>query len=437
MKTQKLRRLIPGVVALGVAGLLTEPAAAGKAMFRQQFTSFGAMGTSPGVVIPSVSAQACGEAGQTLCGAASLGATTPVAKFTWPAGQFPTYYTYSYTGYVGYTSLSTISSYQGKASFAPNNPYGPQNLVKLTKTDTSMVHATGTTTNTNTNKTYYMGHRMVFPTTGGNPGKNLGAGNPVTPTTTFAMAFDEDRAGSARITPGPNKFGGTLQFIFGPNALFKQKIRTLTGYYSRATGSFYCQMTDGAGPGARNGPLQACTLSDEVKIGVIGSSGMVTRHKYTSLGVVPIKTSLGVNNLTYKNYYLSTFAPFSTGMLFAQNPLNYKNQKFTATGYNKQFSPATSKVFTYTNTNLTTKGMTTKTTTMKTLMGITRITSLVRPRLRHTFERSNEPAGGISTPFQAARLLGLKVYFLPEPGGMLLIGAGMLGLAGLSILRRR
>ncbi len=427
MKTLRLRCLMSGVVAfVGVTGLLSEPAAAGKAMFRHSFRFFGAMGTSTTGIRPPLTTKACGEAGA-YCGAAYVGATSPAAKFTWSAGAFQTYYTYSYTGYVGYTSLSTISSYNGKAQFSPNNPYGATATQTFMKTTTE-----GTVTNMFT----YNGFRMVFPTMGGNPGKNLGGGAPVTATTTFGGAFDEDRAGSAKITPGPNRFGGTLQFLFGPDSLFKQKIRTQTGYYSKATGSFYCQMTQGAGPGARNGPLQACTLSDESKVGVIGSSGMVTRKKYTGLGTNPIKTSLGANNLTYKAYYLSTFAPWSTGMVYAQNPLNYKNQKFTATGYDKKFTPPTTKNITYTVYNTTPIGTTTD-TTMKTLMGITRITSLVRPRLRHTYTRSNQPAGGVDTPFQAARLWGIRVYFLPEPGAMLLLGAGMLGLAGLSILRRR
>jgi hypothetical protein len=408
MKPHGLRRSILLVAAFVVAGagLLAEPASADQALFRLQYKFYGAKGTVTSPAKPSVGQPACGAIGA-YCPALEVGTTTPAAKFTIAPKAFYSYSTYSYTGYAGYTSLTTLSSWNGKGQFAPSNPNLP---------------------------TAY--HRMVFPTTGGNPGKNPGSGYPVTATTTFGGAFDKNRAGSAKLTPGPNRFGGTIKFIFDPSSIFKQKIRTLTGYYSKATGSFYCQATAGSGPGARNGPLQPCASSDLSKVGVIGSSGMVSRKKYTSLGYVPIMTTMGVNALTYKAYYLSTFAPWTTGMIYAQNPLNYKNQKFTQTGYDKKFSVPTTRTFTYTNYNTTTAGTTT-TTTMKTLMGITRITSMVRPRLRHTYLQSNNPLGAVTTPYQSARLWGLRVFQLPEPGGLVLLGAGILGLAGLSILRRR
>jgi len=405
------RPLISAAFALvAIASLLLAASAqADTRMFRTSFTTYGAQGTQPGGLTPSLSSAPCGHA-TAPCPAASEGTTTPVAKFTIPPNALvSTYYTYSYTGYAGYTSLTTVSSYNGRGRFSPNA--GPSAY-----------------------------SRVYFPTTGLNKAPHKASGNPATPTTTFGGQLDFSRAGSIQITPGVNRFGGTLQFLYGPSSLFKQKINTATGYYSKATGSFYCQLSKGSGAGARSGPLQACTLSGTSKAGVIGSSGMVTRKKYTSLGIVPIKTTGGVNNLTYKAYYLSLIAPLTTGKVYAQNPLNYKNQKFTATGYDSTFSTGTTRSFMYTNYNYNTTGTgttTTTTTSTKQLTGITRISSMIRPRLRHTYLNSNDPPIAPSTNFQAARMFGLRVFFLPEPGGMLLIGAGVLGLASLTLLRRR
>ena len=74
----------------------------------------------------------------------------------------------------------------------------------------------------------------------------------------------------------------------------------------------------------------------------------------------------------------------------------------------------------------------------QTLKGVTRVVSMVRPRLIHTYRVPIDPAEPIENIRQLARLWRLKVFFLlPEPAGMLLLGAGIAALMGLSRMRRR
>jgi hypothetical protein len=201
MKLPGLRRWTPGAVAfVAAAGLLAEPALADKAMFRLSFRFLGAKGTVTTGVRPTLSTAPCGPLGSMgsplQCPPAEVGSASPAARFTIPAKAFENFETdYSYLGIratYNYIRLSTLSSYNGRGLFQPNNPHGVT------------AH-----------------HRMVFPTTMGNPAPNLGTGNPVTPTTTFGGSFDERREGSAKITAGPNRFGGTIQVLFGPNARYQ------------------------------------------------------------------------------------------------------------------------------------------------------------------------------------------------------------------------
>jgi hypothetical protein len=88
---------------------------------------------------------------------------------------------------------------------------------------------------------------LVFPTTMGNPTPPYNLGNPLTPTATPCVGngtvnggcgywphdfgthmagdpitlsggnYDFSRAGSIMVTPGKNRFGGTMHFFYGPN----------------------------------------------------------------------------------------------------------------------------------------------------------------------------------------------------------------------------
>jgi hypothetical protein len=63
---------------------------------------------------------------------------------------------------------------------------------------------------------------------------------------------------------------------------------------------------------------------------------------------------------------------------------------------------------------------------------------MARPKLVHDY---NVPLDSDSDPItnilQAARLHTMKIFFLPEPAGTLLLGVGIATLLGLSCIRRR
>jgi hypothetical protein len=67
------------------------------------------------------------------------------------------------------------------------------------------------------------------------------------------------------------------------------------------------------------------------------------------------------------------------------------------------------------------------TTTKQYLYGVGRIVSMVRPRLIHTYTTPTCRfcLEVIRTTWQAARLWRLKVFFVPEPSGMLMLGTGL------------
>ncbi len=91
------------------------------------------------------------------------------------------------------------------------------------------------------------------------------------------------------------------------------------------------------------------------------------------------------------------------------------------------------------NFNETLSTLTTSTSTPYTqvLKGVTRVVSMVRPRLTWTMAVPLDPVDPITNTWQAARLHTMTVFFLPEPGGMLMLGAGIAALLGLSRMRRR
>jgi len=62
---------------------------------------------------------------------------------------------------------------------------------------------------------------------------------------------------------------------------------------------------------------------------------------------------------------------------------------------------------------------------------------MVRPGLIHTYAVPWGVTGVIHNTWNVARMWRLKVFFLPEPAGMLLLGAGIATLLSLSGMRRR
>jgi hypothetical protein len=387
-------------------------------------TSPGGAGLYEGYIIPYVTKSQMG--GYLYPAAtASVAPGNPVgAAFTLPTGFFTyqgTFMITPKTGWPGYTTITYVDYYNGPGKFQPNNTTGPT--------------------------------RIVFPTTGGNPVPNYGLGNPQTPTTTFSGRYDGSRAGSINVTPGPRRFGGTYRLFYGPNAGFYQYVYYFAPAYYKQYGYYHC---------FQNGVFD-CTKSTFVSH--IGDTTAIYQIRAFLLNVKGTGTGNGVQSNTakattplgYGGYptpsgnvsfitrfqrYLNFIHPWTTGFASVQNPVGSPNiispqaQGYdtnlggaditvTRTGWNQQF-----------NTDLST--VTTTTSTFKQyLYGVGRVVSLVRPRLIHTYAVPLNSEDPIINTWNVARMWEMKVFFVPEPRGMLLLGAGFAILLGVARMRRR
>lgn len=343
----------------------------------------------------------------------------------------------AYTAFPGYTTVSAFTSYNGLGQFRPNNVGG------------TLTYPAGSPTRV----------RVVFPTTAGNPSPNLGSGLPVASTNTFTGRYDQGRAGSLNVKPGPNRFGGTMRILFGSGSLFYQYIFVDSPVLFKAYGTFLCRYGTGVNktlaakaaspPGAGGqGYGGSCTGGSvtETTIGQLDSTGMVTRFVLTPAGSKKATTPNNGNYVTAKNYYLHLIHPWTTGGASAYDYASFSAPQIRPyyKGYDKSLGGANLTVtHTYTAAFYKGKNYTKGAkvyyyyyTHKQYLNDVRRVVSLVRPRLIHTYERP-VPPDPILIPFQAARLWTMRIFFLPEPGVMLMLGAGVAALAGLALLRRR
>jgi hypothetical protein len=293
--------------------------------------------------------------------------TGTVPKFTVPQSVIKSTSRYAYctsgTCRSGYPYSTVWYSYWNlRGSFRPNNPYG----------------ATTATT-------------VRFPTTMGSTGPPYGTGDPVTPTTTFSGNYDFSRAGSIMITPGANRFGGTMQIFYGPNMFYYQLITTTSSYSKEAYG--YGQY-----------PIPS---THESQVGEIVIGRTMYRFWTTSSSGSSSSSSSGTT-YTSTVHYISTIAPFTTGRITVYQPDGETVTIYTLTGYDN------------------------RTTTMGGLSGVV---SLVRPRLVHTYVA--DPFGSIWKARSKLSTWRIDFHFVPEPGGTTMIAAGVVVLAGLYRCRRR
>jgi hypothetical protein len=307
--------------------------------------------------------------------------------------------------------------------------------------------------------------RLYFPTTGGNPlptyngtqmkwtQGNLGLGNPVTPTTTFDGRYDVSRGGSINVTPGPRRFGGTFKIFYGPNSGSYTYIYYFTPAIYKAYGIYTCR-DDGNVP---------CTPKT-----FVSTAGDITQiyvfYRYLLNHLTGTGTGPGYSRNTAKattpttengrwptangnasyivgvHRYLNHIHPWTTGYAKVHNPKGSpKVITPQASGYD--YKPASyvptltvTRSNAYSNFNTTNQTLTTYTnTTQQYLYNVGRIVSMVRPRLIHTYRLPLDEEGVLTNSWNAARLWRLRVFFLPEPAGILLLGAG---LGCLMVLRR-
>jgi hypothetical protein len=402
--------------AVGTGGLLVPESAyaTAKAMFRVERSWVGA--PLPPVTTPGGAGKYQGWLNpytyDPAAEATVRGGNVVGQPFTLPQSFITLVGTYSYTAKTnipGYTTVSAFDYANGEARFGPN------------------VGASGPT-------------RIVFPTTMGNPVPNYGSGNPVDPTTTFGGRYDFDRAGSINVTPGPNRFAGTMRLLYRPASSFYQYIYRFAPAYYKAYGSFKCERA-----GAN------CNYLD-TEIGETTTSGMVTRFllnvKGTGTGngnnsntAKATTDGLGGGSITAKNYYLHKINPWTTGFVSAYNYLSTFQVTPQLQGYDKTLGGVDITVTHVSTSAMFNSDLSTVTYTYPTykqyLSSVMRVVSLVRPRLVHTYLTPLDSGDPIVSNNNMAELWTMKVYFVPEPAAVVMIGAGIVGLLGLSRIRRR
>jgi hypothetical protein len=413
------------VCILGSVGLLAaEPASADKALFRVQRTFLGApfpAVTTPGGAgrfynpvepykpytrtITSMGAtMGPGTGTSSPPGTATVEPSNPIgAKFTLPRSFIDYQLTttaYPSTAFTGYLTRSVLEYVNGQARFGPNNPNG-----------------------------------AMTPTTVSFADKYPGG------TTTHGGIFDFSRDGFLKIDPGTNHFGGTMRYLHAPTAEFYQYISYFNPLFFKAYGSFRCTKMG-----------VTCTEGFETELGEATSSGMVSRYLLDPTRF-PYSTPTPNGKTQYrkiasppaisKNYYLHLNAPFTTGAVAATGLSGVTSGYFAeprAKGYDSSFGGADITLTrTYTAVEYKGKGKTYYPTKKyyTTLTGVTRVVSLVKPRITHVYQIPRIPTDPVFSNYRANRVQIMKVFFLPEPGSLLLIGSGIAGLAGLALLRRR
>jgi hypothetical protein len=326
------------------------------------------------------------------------------------------------TGWPGYTTITNPNYYNGPGVFGPNHG------------------ATGPT-------------RIVFPTTMGNPYPNYGTGRPATPTTTFSGWWDFDRAGSINVTPGPRRFGGTFRLFYGLNAGFYQHIYYFTPANYNVYGHYICldEGKIGCTPSTFVSDIGDTTAYREATrflLNVVGTgtgTGMFSNSAKATTATTPYgnrRTPYGnASFIAGMQLYLNRIHPWTTGFASVHNPAEARVVITPqAQGYDTSLGGADITVTHHDWNQVWNKTLSTLTTTTATtkqyLYGVGRVVSMVRPRLIHGYKHPVDFVGVIEAE-NVARMWRLKVFFLPEPAGMLMLGVGIAGLLGLSRMRRR
>ena len=151
--------------------------------------------------------------------------------------------------------------------------------------------------------------------------------------------------------------------------------------------------------------------------------------------------------LTGMRRYLNLIHPWTTGFAKVHNAKGTRWRTISpaaitpqAKGYDISLGGADITVTRYSwnanwNQQLSTITYTTW-TTKQYLYGVGRVVSMVRPRLIHTYTVPVDPSvDPITNIWQVARMWRLKVFFVPEPTGLLLLAAGLGCLALLHRMR--
>ncbi|MCH8082605.1 MAG: hypothetical protein IH885_00055 [Myxococcales bacterium] len=457
LKIERLRiqRLVSTFVAVAVAFasllIVAQPADA-SALFRLKRTWWFSQAGSwtDGEVIPQSGHFSTQYAKYYPPASASIGSDTPNPSFTGPASFIKnTTYTFmcgpgTFQCYVGYPKSSGYYSYyNAKGTWKKNNPNAPTTAStwrRRTVNDdynatlmgwaqhtqmilTLMDMAVTRTVTVATHPPTVM-YTLTTPTEGGcsvgNPGSVTHPAQ-CPGTTQFGGVYtDQSRGGSMMVTPGPNRFGGTLRFFGGPNEFYYQLIDINEPYYT----SVYWENTPKS---KQNGYLGQATIG-QVAISylpgirfrltnpshvdrlVIGSTVPSSADCSPGSGTVRPPTNAGCKYYTRQVKYMGTDWPSTTGMAQAWQPFGNTNTVQTTTGYDN-----------------------------RTAAGLNGVVSVVAPSLSHAYTtiRATIPDNPIQMTWSSARMTKNTFTFMPEPTGVAMLAAGFVTLAGLYRLRRR
>lgn len=215
---------------------------------------------------------------------------------------------------------------------------------------------------------------------------------PVTSTTWWGGAYDHDRAGTIWIDPGPNRFGGTMRYFWGPNRTNWNFITNVSPCCMTGTGHMY--RTPYGGNNVTSMQTQKIGSTYQGWVGY-------RRHTYLTTGAG--------EPLTNRVKYFYTTAPWTTGQLAFYQPLGSYLTRATVTGSDNRTS-----------------------------LGLEGKMSLVVPWLTQMYLMvPGEPT--IAAWHTGSINRNIIQFFgdAPEPGGILLLGVGVAVMVGLVRLRRR
>ena len=222
-----------------------------------------------------------------------------------------------------------------------------------------------------------------------------------TNTTRSANNYAFDRGGTMKITPGVNRFGGTMRFYFAPNAYYYQGKAYLSPGYAHYRWNAVRTKTNNGNSSTRNQHGYAYTDPQRGPVSGIPQTYTYgsTQQTHTSL-----QTASG-QPVKYQFWAFSSIVPWTTGMVEVDQSLGYYVTALQATGSDNRSAA-----------------------------GLSGTLSLVQPLQFHNYRTSAGEAH--TSPYHTSWIRQARIGFLPEPGAIALLGVGLLGVGGLYRIRK-
>lgn len=222
-----------------------------------------------------------------------------------------------------------------------------------------------------------------------------------TVTTRSLNNYAFSRGGSIKVTPGVNRFGGTMRFYFAPGAYHYKGKAALSPGYADYRWNAVRTLTNNGNGSTRNTHGYASTDPQRGPV-----SGIPQTYTYgsTQQTATTLQTSMGAP-VKYQFWAFSSIVPWTTGMVEVAQSLGYYATTLTATGADNRTSA-----------------------------GMSGQLSLVQPLNYHNYRvAAGQPT---TSPYHTAWIKQVVMTFLPEPGAAVLLGVGILGMGGLYRARK-